>query len=115
MRGQGLSIVKSGEGGGVKSPLAATADVTTELAFIANKLPINTRGASRTALFVQRIPPHRRPRCLPFSGCSDLPNTHLSYFYIVNRGQLEFFGVCVLMLRGRSVIMRSARAAVQTQ
>lgn len=42
MRGQGLdSDSEGGWGGGVKPPSAAAADVTAQLAFIANKLPIN--------------------------------------------------------------------------
>lgn len=77
MRGQGLNC-ESDEG--VKSPLAAAADVIAELAFIANKLPIDARAFWTTLLFVQCIPPHRRLWCLLFRGCCYLPNTHLSYF-----------------------------------
>lgn len=78
-RGQGLDC--ESDAGDQITPLAGAA----ELACIANKLP-PLRGGERgwggvgALLFAQCIPPHRGPRCLPFSGRSYLPNTHLSYF-----------------------------------
>lgn len=80
MRGQGLDC-ESGQRS--NRPLAAAADVTAELAFMANKLLINAgpRWALWAALlFIQCIPPRPRLSCLLFGGYSYLPNTHLSYF-----------------------------------
>lgn len=84
---------------GVTSPLAAAADVTAELAFIANKLPINGGGLAERIVVCSV---HSSPsQTVVFAVWWILLSAKYTFvlFYIVNRGQLEFWE-CVLMLPG---------------